>query len=292
MPDSTLTTNRVAAALGVSESSVKRWCDTGKIASTKTPGGHRRVSVDSVYDFVRAGHAQIARAELLGLPTLPPKAARDLSACRELMREALIAGDEQRCRQLLWDLHLAGHRMSELCDEVLAGAFREIGDRWDCRAIEVYHERRACEICMRLLYDIRRGIPVHSPTAPIAIGCSPDGDPYSLPSQMIELVLRQGGWNAQSLGTSVPLSSLAAAAREMRPRLVWLSVSQIADADRFVAEYREFHACTAPLSAIVVGGRALDESIRRLINFASYGDNFCHLESFATTLYREAPSTF
>ncbi|MEO7732315.1 MAG: helix-turn-helix domain-containing protein, partial [Kofleriaceae bacterium] len=62
-----LSPHDLAAALGVSESSLKRWIDAGRIRATRTEGGHRRVSIADALAFVRETHAPVARPELLGL---------------------------------------------------------------------------------------------------------------------------------------------------------------------------------------------------------------------------------
>ena len=43
----------VAVAIGVSESSLKRWVDKGLIQASKTGGGHRRLALDSVLRYIR-----------------------------------------------------------------------------------------------------------------------------------------------------------------------------------------------------------------------------------------------
>ena len=53
----------------------------------------------------------------------------------EQMTAGLLAGDELRCRQIAMDLYLAEHSISVICDEVLAKAFEEIGDRWAVRHV-------------------------------------------------------------------------------------------------------------------------------------------------------------
>ena len=42
--ESLLSPREVAVALGVSESSVKRWVDLGELAALRTAGGHRRIT--------------------------------------------------------------------------------------------------------------------------------------------------------------------------------------------------------------------------------------------------------
>ena len=50
----TISPKEFAAAIGSSESSLKRWLDQGVIPCTKTPGGHRRIEVNEAIKYVRA----------------------------------------------------------------------------------------------------------------------------------------------------------------------------------------------------------------------------------------------
>ena len=38
---------------------------------------------------------------------------------------------------------------------MITDAMHGIGDAWDCNDVDVYQERRACEICLRLIYELR-----------------------------------------------------------------------------------------------------------------------------------------
>ena len=59
---------QVASALQASESSVKRWCDQGAIASVRTVGGHRRITLDGLQRFLRDSQRALSAPEELGLP--------------------------------------------------------------------------------------------------------------------------------------------------------------------------------------------------------------------------------
>jgi MerR family transcriptional regulator, light-induced transcriptional regulator len=48
-----LSPKALAAAIGVSESSLKRWADEGRLAAERTAGGHRRIAVAEAVRFVR-----------------------------------------------------------------------------------------------------------------------------------------------------------------------------------------------------------------------------------------------
>jgi methanogenic corrinoid protein MtbC1 len=197
-----------------------------------------------------------------------------------------MAGDQPRCRRLILDLYLAGQTVSQLCDRVLADAFHDIGDLWSCGQAQVYQERRACDLCLQILLELRSLLPAARQDAPLALGGTPESDPYMLPTHMVELVLRQLGWRAQSLGSRLPVSTMLAAVRDVRPQLFWLSVSHLEHQQQFVEEYRSFYEQVHADVAVVVGGRALVEPLRRQMEYAAYCDDLHHLEAFAKTWQR------
>jgi methanogenic corrinoid protein MtbC1 len=200
------------------------------------------------------------------------------------MVEALAAGDEDVCRQVVFELLLAGHRTVTICDEVIAESFRAIGQKWDCGEVEVYQERRGCEICMRVLHELQRTLPAPSPNAPLAMGAAPEGDNYMLPTTMVELALRDAGWRAESLGWNLPFATLKAAVVEYRPRMFWLSVSHLPDRQAFLQGYAELVETCGSRTAVVVGGRALDEESRKQMKVAAHCFNLAQLDAFAAAI--------
>src|SRR5690606_31260259 len=111
----------------------------------------------------------LVRPEILGLPaTTTGHGPRVTSRARSQLVEALVAGDEQTCRQIVFDLYLARRRISAICDEVLSPAFEQIGVEWECGSAKVYQERRACEICVRILHELRAMQPTPRADAPLA----------------------------------------------------------------------------------------------------------------------------
>jgi methanogenic corrinoid protein MtbC1 len=279
-----LTPKQVARALDVSESSVKRWCDKGGIPTQYTAGGHRRIGMPGLIQFVREGKHELVHPEALGLPPTSGQTARVVDRAREQMADALVLGDELRCRQIAIDLYLAHHSISVICDQVFAAAFRDIGDQWHDGSAEIYQERRGCEISLRLLHELRAVLPVPAADAPLAIGGAASGDPYTLGTTMAELVLRDAKWNAVSLGANLPFSTISAAIGKHQPKLFWLSCSHIADEAQFLAGYEQLHEEHGIDVAFVVGGYALEERIRRQMKYTAYCDNMQHLEGFAQTL--------
>jgi len=279
-----VTPKQVARAIQVSESSVKRWCDKGVIPTQYTAGGHRRIPMRGLLDFLRSSKQQLVRPEVLGLPATTGQTKRVIDRASGQLTEALIQADEEQTRQIVLDLYLAEHSISAICDKVIAKSFVEIGDRWQCGEAEVYQERVGCQLAMRVLHELRMLVPTPPGDAPIAIGGAIAGDQYDLATAMVELVLRDGKWNATSLGGNLPFSTLGPAIKQHRPRMFWISVSHLADESEFLSNYEKMYDEFGLDVAFVVGGRALTDEIRQQMKYAAFCDNLQHLETFAQTL--------
>ncbi len=277
---------QVAQALGVSESSLKRWCDRGFLQTTRTAGGHRKLQAAEVIRFARERGMTLASPELLGLP--PAQSGTDVSFRQNasLIAEALLAGDESLSRQILFNLALGQPGLARIFDDVVARAFVEIGERWACRQADVYQERRGCEIVLRVLVELRKSQP---PAANLLTACggTATGNIYSLQTLMAEIVLRECGYRATSLGTAIPFPSLVHAVHELRPTLFWLSAAHIADESDFLRGFTELSAaCAETQSALVVGGRALTPAVLQQMPDVTYIDNMQQLSGFARSLAR------
>ena len=279
-----LTPKQVANAIAVSESSVKRWCDKGSIPTKYTAGGHRRIALPGLLQFLREQNYEIARPELLGLPSNTGRSVRVIERASEALVTALTEGHEEETRRILIDLYLAEHSLGAICDQVIAPAFEKIGNLWECGSAEVFQERQGCEFTLRVLHEL--GTLIESPPsgAPKAIGAAPAGDQYNLATTMAELVLRDAGWNATSLGDNLPLATLGEAIKKHRPRVFWLSCSHLHDVGSFLDEYTRLHDEFGLSVAFVVGGRALSEELRQKMKYAAFCDNMQHLQGFVQSL--------
>lgn len=293
--DEHLTTRQVASALSVSESSVKRWCDRGVIPTVRTVGGHRRVPMSGFMRFLEDTNRQVV-TPLPGLDRMShatrpgpecgdTEVEVDIDQLKRQFAEAIAAGDETTCRDILVGQYQRTGKFSKLADEFVAATFHELGEQWDCGNLEVYQERRGCEICSRILHECRRIIPPAHENAPLAIGGSPEGDHYTMPSQLVELVLREASWRSINMGSNLPLSTLAAAVAEHKPRMLWISASHIEDRGRFIEAYNDLCDAVSPETMVVIGGRALTDGLRPQLRYTGHCDNMEQLSSFAIALH-------
>ncbi len=279
-----LKTQQLADALGVSPSSVKRWVDKGVIAATKTTGKHRLVALSTALKFARDG--KYPTDDLLAMSSLTSIGEIDQRMVEALL-DALKSGNVQDASAIVGSAFHADRDAVALADDLIRPAMERVGHSWMVGAWDVYQEHQATQILAGALIDlIRRSSRDAANDRPLALGAAPEGDVYTLPILLGELVLREGGWDVRNLGTNLPFRSLATAVRAYRPKLVFLSASTIADKAQFLQEYSYFYeaACQAG-SAIIVGGRALDADLRARLVYASFGDRMAHLAEFARQLH-------
>lgn len=265
-----LSPKQAAQSLGVSESSLKRWCDRGTLQMHLTAGGHRKIPVTAVVQFVRKNRRELMRPELLGLPARRVTDEQDLANSVEPLAATFVSGESESSRQLVFGHYLKGHCVAKICDELLAPALMLIGERWRTGELEIYEEHQTVQATHQLLSALQATIPSAKRNAPIAIGGTAEHDIYGLPTRMIELSLIEAGWNATSLGTSLPFSTLHAAVRKYEPKLVWLSISVLRDPIPFAVKLDSFARELGKATKLFVGGRAVP------MNTTTLGDSIVH----------------
>lgn len=301
--ESSFSPKQVAQALQVSESSVKRWCDRGVIRTDRTHGGHRRIPLEYLMEFLEStnrriidpqaiglqDHRQLNRDALARLESQASERTDDGSLVsdpmlRDQFQRALLAGDEEQCRKVISSWYTLHGGMVSVADELLAPTFHAIGELWECGRADVYQERRGCEICIRLIHELRRLVSEPISDAPLAMGGTSEGDHYQVANQLIEIIFREAGWRTISLGSGVPFSSMLSAIERYRPRVYWLSISYIADEDSFLKQFQDFATAIPNGTMLVVGGRCLTESLRRRMQFSAYCDSLRQLSMLARSL--------
>lgn len=253
-PSESLSTRALALAVGVSESSIKRWVDDGTIRSTRTVGGHRRIQRADAIRFVRDTRATVVAPQILGL-AVGLKATTAASA-GAVLTDLLVRGAEHEARALLEGLYVAGEPLAAILDGPLRAALEHIGTIWRQDRTGIFLEHRAVQICVRALSQLSTLVPAPA-DAPAAVGGAVAGDPYLLPSMAAALVLAGEGFDPVNLGADLPASSLAEAMTRLDARIVWVSVSTAADAPALGRELASLvEAAAARHTHVVVGGRA------------------------------------
>jgi excisionase family DNA binding protein len=251
-----VTPRELAEAIGVSESSVKRWVDHGDIEAMRTAGGHRRISIQEAGRYLRERSIPLVRPDVLGLSDLAAydDGESEVGDTAARFFDYLRRGAEPEARGLIISQYLEGQSVAEIIDGPLCAAMTRIGELWTREPSGIFWEHRATQIAMQALARLRLLLKVPA-DAPVAVGGAPTGDRYLLPSMAVAAVLEGEGVRAVNLGAETPAETLALGVQDQDARLAWLSVSFVAAPDRIRDEILSLLSALAERgSPLVVGG--------------------------------------
>jgi excisionase family DNA binding protein len=273
-----LSPKELAQAIGVSESSLKRWADDGKLVVSRTAGGHRRIALQEAVRFVRAGGHPLRDAGVLGLEAgVAPEGEDELG---EQLYSALHAGDPVVSRALIVGAFLRGRTLASLCDGPIRTALERIGALWQRGDVGIAIERLATSICQALIAQLRALLPEPAVDAPLCLGGCLAGDAHLLPSSMASTTLTESGWQARDLGGDISATVLAAAIGRHPPHLVWRSISVSADATGTVRDLRTLAHDLGRIPLVLCGSAVAGLNLGEVANLHTVG-SMAELASFA-----------
>lgn len=275
-----LTPRELAEAIGVSESSIKRWTDDGAIRGTRTAGGHRRIPISEALRFIRESRSILVRPEILGLADVAALGGEvpAFGEEGEQLFAYLKAGAAVEARGLLISLYLGGRSVAQVLDGPMREAMHRLGELWQCEEAGIFHEHRATDIAIHALNQLRTLLPGRPEGALGAVGGAPSGDPYVIPTLGVAATLEAEGFAAVNLGPETPGPTLQQAVRRLSPAIVWVSVSVAGAPGALAAELWRLAdgAVGEEGPTLVVGGRRVHEldlpSHPRLLVGASMGE--------------------
>ncbi len=252
-----LTPRELAEAIGVSESSLKRWANDGLIDVSRTEGGHRRIQITEAIRFIRTIRAPLARPEMLGLDEIRPGQWL-LEDPHEELTAALLNGFAREARGLILSLYLSGRSVGEIADGAVRLAMKRVGDIWRDDPRDAYIEHRATDIVVAAIQRLRLLV---EPTAPVfvAVGGAVPGDPYILPSLLATTALAAEGIDTVNLGPNTPFEAMQQAATDLAPRLVWISASVVTPKPEIETALVSLAEALSETDLVMIGGRALPE---------------------------------
>lgn len=273
----------LADAIGVSESSIKRWVDNDVVKATKTAGGHRRISISEAVRFLRERQISLVNPSAIGMndvESLVEISSSNESDKSELLYEYLREGQAEAARGLLVSMYLGGRSIAQIVDSSVTGAMSRLGELWFEDDCGIFWEHRATEITISSISRLRMIIPPRGGGAPVAVGGAPAGDPYILPSLCAATVLESQGVNAVNLGPDTPIHSLELASNALKARLVWVSVSVLDDPDQLQQELSSLASLLEEASIpIIVGGSQSDRLALPDTNLCHVGTSMGELEA-------------
>ena len=272
---SLLTTKQAAQLIDVHESSVKRWCKEGKIPCDVTEGGHRRITLHELLEFADARDLHCSLSNFLPDVELIWRGLRNAQNKKnyDILFNKGYTWLREENQQLFTDLVKfcleQGISFSELFDELISRALRQMGVDWKANVLDIGTEHHMTEIVRDILHEIRLSPVVPrvgskkaskttptTDTRPVAVvGCNA-GNLHDLGAHAIRIILEERGWRAIYVGANVPADDLAKLQARHKAELVcisFVSASMINEAERFIEILSRFYDTSHPYH-LAIGG--------------------------------------
>ena len=235
MHSTILSTADIARLFHVTETTVKRWADEGRLKCQKTPGGHRKFSIRQVVAFAEENNFEPCGILELSDDLAPKIQMAVVSRDFAQMVDAFVLKSLSPNKTDLFDYlsYLYEHRiqLGEIFDLVLRPAMGIIGERWAAGTLDISHEHRASHETLDALAKLQAQINIKPQNGFVALLACLGEEMHEIGLRCAAYLLESEGWDTHYLGARTPPSSIVTAIRELRPDLVCLSVTS-ADAIR------------------------------------------------------------
>lgn len=240
---------QVAAQMsGVSAVLIRAWERRyGILKPKRTSSGYRTYSDADIVVLKRLKELTAEGVSIAQAATMLPGIRRELTS-----RKPLKAPAEPQLQRWQQDVLQAAQRLDQSAvervldealrsmapvafyEELLSPLMREVGDRWHGGTFTVAQEHLVSAVVREKLVALLARAPRRSKRH-VLCACPPD-ETHELGLLGAALRFRHAGWRVTLLGPRTPVEQLAAAARELEPELVALSLVDTTGAREFLNE--------------------------------------------------------
>ena len=248
--------------LGVSPSTFKRLCERYAIPLHRTTGGHRRIDradLDQAYKFFWNG----ARKKCVSMDT------SDVDCARQIVK-LLLNRNIDTILEIIWEQLESPCQLSRVLENTLIPALWHIGELWRTQEMDVYQEHICSSTVCTILDLLLCRMPAVEPTANLAIGGTFKSNLDSIASKVACLVLRSIGMRTVDLGCNLPAASIAKAASDLQPSIVWICHTHVESPESIVENHRNLRQSLAGSVRVFIGGGGLAPALRRSLCDCTY----------------------
>lgn len=260
-----ITAQQAAAELGLSPSTLKRFCDVHEIPIARTPGGHRRID--------RSHMAQVASLMRCQGKSLMAAEYPDTSQIVKL----LLAGDHSQLTDLIW---AATPSMSELVarlEDFFVPALWQIGSLWHKKEIEIAHEKVATYAASMVLNALVSRMPAPAPSARLLLGATFPTSADTIGLKIVAIGLRSVGVQFIHLGSGISPDVIARAAVLYHASAVCISHTHVVDLDDVARNHHRLAELLPEGCKVIVGGGGLSPMARRQFGPCEYFESIQQL---------------
>ncbi len=255
-----ISTRDLAALLGVTETTIKRWADDGAIRCTKTLGGHRKFLLKDVVAF-----AEENDYTLPGI--LPPEGPRreaeqlefnlqtgNYPKIADLVREKALDGNTEALVSLF--LHFTKHHLGIplIADEIFRPAMCRMGEMWKRGELDVSREHIASNAILQSIVRVAPELHCKPPNGKSAVVACTEGDLHEIGLRLLASAFETDGWQVRYIGPNTPFDTLRSFVKTEETDLLMLSATMHTRKDWLVREMQSLGKICASRRIIFVCG--------------------------------------
>ncbi|MBX7218501.1 MAG: cobalamin-dependent protein [Blastocatellia bacterium] len=301
-------TAEVSRMWNVSESTIKRWADSGDLACVKTPGGHRKFRLEALLAFQQQ-NGFTSTGWLESFPHLPPEptsatipeadtkeafpavfslqletaiSSRNPEELQQLYFEAAIKGEEAQVREIFHRAYLRGFSPLEFKETIVKPVLHRVGNLWQKGDLSVFEEHLASQVTLAAGNRLHGQVPGKTGNGLTAVCGCPEGDWHEIPLHWLAQTLESEGWKVIVTGPNTPIFSFTEAIRQFRPELLCISATIVSNLERLRRDYSECWPVAQKWGTrIMIGGAAFTSpDIRAQFPHDFFGESFVELVEY------------
>jgi MerR family transcriptional regulator, light-induced transcriptional regulator len=249
--DRTYSTRELAQMWNVSESTIKRWADTGELQCKRTLGGHRKFRLEDICVFQRSrgfeatGMLLAEASEESGIEWSVNQ--KDFDKVRLSVTYLASQNQPARIKDAFERLYLRGMGVADLYDEVIIPVTLSLDNQAKKRKLSVGHIRLVSCNLEKAMYSFFPSVVPRRPNGKTALCAAADPDCLTLVNAASR-VFESEGWECLNLGVNVPFQAMCEMVEKEPVNLVCVAFSlrrknerqekQLEELARIVHRYR------------------------------------------------------
>jgi excisionase family DNA binding protein len=262
MKETYISTREAAALLSVTETTVKRWTDSGSLKCMKTLGGHRKYLLKDIEDFAKENgitvsgvSAPLSKSQLdkVGYALY----TKNMNQISKVVLEEALQGDPDGLFDLFIYLSKNRIRFSSLVDEIVQPSLEKIGYMWEKKQINVENEHLASSAVKTALARLVVHLPRQKKKNIKVLCACTEGEYHDIGIRSLAYELELNGYTLHYLGADTPFSSIQEAVKKEKPSYVFISsTSPVLSDEDFIKNIKRLTKTAAAVkSKLAAGGK-------------------------------------
>ena len=255
-----ISTREVANMLSVTETTIKRWTNSGMLKCLKTLGGHRKYLLSDVESFAKENNISITgvtaplrkdQLEQLGFAVY----SKNMAKAADVIMEEALQGDREGVSESFMYLVKNRIKLADIVDDIIKPAMEKIGYLWETKKLEVDQEHLATDTIKTALSRLTVYLPRQKEKQIKILLACPEGETHDLGLQALAYELELSGYKIHYLGANTPFRSIVNAAKAENPDYIFISACAptITDKD-FINGFKSLIRTAKGIKAKLVAG--------------------------------------